>query len=114
MEKGWIQPSTSQYNHLLLFVKKKEGTLHMCIDYRALNANKILYGYPIPHIDDILDFLGGSVIFNKIDLAQGYHQVRIAKGHEHRIVFQMCFELFEYHVLLFRSYNVLNISKAHA
>ena len=73
----------------------------MCIDYRALNANTIIDAYPIPRIDDILDHLGGSVIFSKIDLAQGYHQVRIAKGHEHRTAFQMCFGLFEYCVLPF-------------
>ena len=73
----------------------------MCIDYRALNVNTIIDAYPISCIDDILGCLGGSVIFSKIDLAQGYHQVRIAKGHEHRTVFQMCFGLFEYYVLLF-------------
>ena len=73
----------------------------MCIDYRALNANTIIDAYPIPCIDNILDYLGGSVIFSKIDLAQGYHQVRIAKGHEHRTAFQMRFGLFEYCVLLF-------------
>ena len=59
----------------------------MCIEYRALNANTIINAYPIPRIEDILDHLGGSVIFNKIDLAQGYHKVRIAKVHEHRTAF---------------------------
>ena len=78
----------------------------MCIDYRALNVNTIIDAYPIPHIDDILDYLEGSIIFSKIDLAQGYHQVRIAKGYEHRTIFQMHFELFEYHVLIFRLCNV--------
>ena len=71
----------------------------MCIDYRALNVNTIINAYPIPCIDDILDCLQGSVIFSKIDLAQGYHQVRIAKGHEYRTAFQMCFRLFEYCIL---------------
>ena len=71
-KKGWIQPSTSQYNHPpSFFVKKKEGTLCMCIDYRALNANTIIDAYPIPRIDNILDCLGGSVIFSKIDLSPG-------------------------------------------
>ena len=86
---------------LFFFVKKKEVTLSMCIDYRALNAKPIIYAYPIPRIDDILEHLGGSVIFSKIDLAQGYHQVRIAKAHEHRIAFKTSFRLFEYCILLF-------------
>ena len=101
LEKGWIQPSTSQCNHPLFFVKKKEVTLSMCIDYRALNAKTIIYAYPIPRIDDILELLGGSVIFSKIDLAQGYHQVRIAKAHEHRTAFMTSFRLFEYFILPF-------------
>ena len=65
----------------------------MCIDYRALNINTIIESYPITHIDNILDCLEGSVIFSKIDLAQDYHQVKIAKGHEHRAVFKMLFGL---------------------
>ena len=66
----------------------------MCIDYRALNANAIIDAYPIPHIDDIIDCSRGSIIFSKIDLAQGYHQVWIAKGYDHKTVYQMCLELF--------------------
>ena len=73
----------------------------MCIDYRAHYPNKMINAYPVPYFDNILDCLGGSVIFNKIDLAQGYHQARIAKVHEHRTIFQTCFGLFEYCVLLF-------------
>ena len=59
----------------------------MCIDYRALNINTVIDAYPIPCIGNILDHLGGSVIFSKIDLAQGYHQVRIAKGHDNGTAF---------------------------
>ena len=88
-------------NITIFFIKKKEGTLDICIDYRALNANTIINAYPIPCIDDILDFLQGSVIVSKIDLAQSYHQVRITKGYEHRTAFQMCFRLFEYCILSF-------------
>ena len=60
---------------LLFFIKKKEGTLCMCIYYRAINANTIIDAYPIPCINNILDCLRGSLIFSKIDLAQGYYQV---------------------------------------
>ena len=77
----------------------------MCIDYRAFNANTVIDAYPIPHIDNILEYLGGSVTFSKIGLAQGYHQVWIAKGHEHRTTFQTCSGLFEYHILPFRLCN---------
>ena len=59
----------------------------MYIDYKTLNVNTIIDAYLIPHINDILDCLGGSVIFSKINLAQSYHQVRISKGHEHRAAF---------------------------
>ena len=73
----------------------------MCIDYRVLDANTIIDAYPIPRIDNIFDCLEGPVIFSKIGLAQGYYQVRIAKGHEHRIAFQMHFGLSKYCVLIF-------------
>ena len=73
LAKGWIKPSTSQYNHPILFAKKKEGTLRMCIDYRSLNNNTIVNRYPLPRIDDILDRLSGSKIYSKIDLFNGYH-----------------------------------------
>ena len=65
----------------------KEGTLRMCINYKALDANTIIDAYTIPHINDILNHLGNSVIFSKIELAQGYYQVQKNKGHDHRIVF---------------------------
>ena len=73
LAKGWIQPSYSQYNHPILFVPKKGGELRMCIDFRALNSNTIIDRYPIPRIDDILDRLGGSTVYSKIDLTQAYH-----------------------------------------
>ena len=64
----------------------------MCIDYRALNANTIIDAYPIPCINSILDYLGLSMIFSKIDLAQVYHQVQIAKGHEQINIFYIRFK----------------------
>ena len=73
LSKGWIRPSTSQYNHPILFARKKGGGLRMCVDFRSLNANTVLDKYPLPRIDDILDRLHGSKIFSKIDLHSGYH-----------------------------------------
>ena len=59
----------------------------MCIDFRALNANTIIDRYPIPRIDDILDRLGGSMVYSKIDLTQAYHQVEVAESDCHRTAF---------------------------
>ena len=81
-------PSSSQYNHAILFTRKKDGTQRLYIDYRALNANTIVDCFPIPHIDDTLDHLGGSTVFNKIDLVQGFHQGRVAPDSAHRRAFQ--------------------------
>jgi len=68
LAKGWIRPSVSPYGHPILFARKKDGTLRMCVDYRLLNRNTKLDQYPMPRIDDILDSLGGCQVFSKIDL----------------------------------------------
>ena len=73
LEKGFIRPSTSLYGAPMLFARKKDGTLRMCVDYRALNKNTKKDAYPIPRIDDLLDRLQKARIFSKIDLSQGYH-----------------------------------------
>ena len=78
----------------------------MCIDYTALNASIIINIYFIPGIDDILDHLGGSVVFSKTDLAQGSNQVGQQRGYECKTAFQTCFGLFEYCVLPFRLYKM--------
>jgi hypothetical protein len=61
----------------VIFVKKKDGTLRLCIDYHDLNKSTIRNKYPMPHIDDLFDQLKGASIFSKIDLWSGYHQLRI-------------------------------------
>ncbi|XP_058216665.1 uncharacterized protein LOC131327526 [Rhododendron vialii] len=77
LKKGFIRPSTSPWGAPTLFVKKKEGTLRLCIDYRQLNKITIKNRYPLPRIDDLFDQLRGSTCFSKIDLRSGYHQLRI-------------------------------------
>jgi hypothetical protein len=75
MDKGYIRPSVSPWGAPVLFVKKKEGTLRLCIDYRQLNKVTIKNNYPLPRIDDLFDQLGRASIFSKIDLWSRYHQV---------------------------------------
>ncbi|KAF5465159.1 hypothetical protein F2P56_015188 [Juglans regia] len=77
VDKGFIQPSTSPWGAPVLFVKKKDGTLRMCIDYREFNKVTIKNKYPLPRIDDLFDQLQGATVFSKIDLRSGYYQLRI-------------------------------------
>ncbi|GJS50662.1 putative reverse transcriptase domain-containing protein [Tanacetum coccineum] len=77
LEKGFIHPSSSPWGAPVLFVKKKDGTFRMCIDYRKLNKLMIKNRYPLPRIDDLFDQLQGLSVYSKIDLRTGYHQLRI-------------------------------------
>jgi hypothetical protein len=77
LDKEYIRPSVSPWGAPVLFVKKKDGTLRLCIDYRQLNKMTIKNKYPLPRINDLFDQVGGAKIFSKLDLRSGYHQVRI-------------------------------------
>ncbi|GJT96425.1 putative reverse transcriptase domain-containing protein [Tanacetum coccineum] len=76
-DKGFIRPSSSPWGAPVLFVKKKDGSLRMCIDYRELNKLTVKNRYPLPRIDDLFDQLQGSSVYSKIDLRSGYHQLRV-------------------------------------
>ncbi|GJY68289.1 putative reverse transcriptase domain-containing protein [Tanacetum coccineum] len=76
-DKGFIRPSHSPWGASVLFVKKKDGALRMCIDYRELNKLTIKNSYPLPRIDDLFDQLQGARYFSKVDLRLGYHQLRV-------------------------------------
>ena len=87
LDKGLIQPSVSPWGAPVLFVKKKDGSLRLCIDYRELNKVTVKNKYPLPRIDDLFDQLGGASVFSKIDLRSGYHQLKIKKEDVPKISF---------------------------
>jgi hypothetical protein len=72
-----IHPSSNSFSSSVVLVKKKDGTLRMCIDYRSLNKKTIKNQYPIPRMDELMDELRGDNFFSKIDLRSGYHQIKV-------------------------------------
>jgi hypothetical protein len=103
--KGYIKPSNSPYGVLILFVHKKDGTLRMCVDYKALNKATVKNWYPLPRIDDLFDRLSGTKLFNRIDLRSGYYQIRIAKGEKEKIVYRTRYRSYEFLVMPFGFIN---------
>ena len=87
VDKGFIRPSMSPWGAPVLFVKKKDGTMRLCIDYRKLNQVTMKNKYPLPRIDDLFDQLRGASVFSKIDLRSGYHQLRIRDSDVAKTVF---------------------------
>ena len=80
LDKGFITPSTSPWGAPILFTKKKDKTLRLCIDYRQLNRVTIKNRYPLPRIDDLFDQLKGARVYSNIDLHIGYHQLRVRES----------------------------------
>ncbi|GJT17520.1 reverse transcriptase domain-containing protein [Tanacetum coccineum] len=100
-DKGFIRPSHSPWGEPVLFVKKKDGSLHMCIDYRELNKLTVKNRYPLPRIDNLFDQLQGSCYFSKIDLRSGYHQLRVHEDDIPKTAFRTRYRHFEFTVMPF-------------
>ena len=88
LDKGFIRPSTSPLGAPVLFVKKNDGTLWLCIDYIELNKVTVKNKYPLSRIDDLFDQLQGAQYFSKIDLRSSYHQLRINKADVSKTTFR--------------------------
>jgi hypothetical protein len=101
LDKGFIRPSTSPWGCPALFVKKKDESLRLCIDYRPLNAVTIKNKYPLPRIDVLFDQLVGAKVFSKIDLRSGYHQIKIRASDIPKTAFSTRYGLYEYLVMSF-------------
>jgi hypothetical protein len=101
LDKGYIRPCSSPWGCPGLFVKKKHGSLWMCVAYRPLNAVTIKNKYPLPRIDVLFDQLAGAKFFSKIDLRSGYHQIKIRPSDISKVAFSTRYGLYEFLVMSF-------------
>ena len=101
LDKEYIRPSVSPWGAPVLFVKKKDGTLRLCIDYRQLKKMTINNKYPLPRINDMFDQVGGAKIFSKLDLRSSYHQVWIKDEDINKTTFQTRYGHYKFVVIPF-------------
>ena len=105
LDKGFIRPSTSPWGAPVLFAKKKDKTLRLCIDYRQLNRVTIKNRYPLPRIDDLFDQLRGARVYSKIDLCTGYHQLRVRETDIPKMAIRTRYGYFKFTVMPFGLMN---------
>lgn len=96
LRKGVIQERNSAYASPIVVVRKSNGNITLCVDYRKLNQKTIRDAFPLSRIDESFDALRGAQYFSTIDLASGYHQVAVEEGDRHKTAFSTPFGLYEY------------------
>jgi len=105
LDKKFVRPSVSPWGASVLLVKKKDGSIRLCIDYRQLNKVTIKNRYPLPRIDDLMDQLVGARVFRKIDLRLGYHQIKVKDEDIQKTDFRTRYRYYEYTVMPFHVAN---------
>nr|GEW57507.1 putative reverse transcriptase domain-containing protein [Tanacetum cinerariifolium] len=112
-DKGFIRPSSSPWGAPVSFVKKKDGSFSMCIDYREINKLTVKNRYPLPRVDNLFDQLQGSSVYSKIDLRSGYHQLRVREQDVPKTAFRTRYGHYEFQVMPFEMTNAPADEKEH-
>ena len=107
LDKGFIRPNVSPWGAPILFVKKKDDTLQMCIDYWKINKVTVKNKYPLPRIEDLFDQLKKASVFSKIDLRSGYYELRVKEVDVPKLVFRTRYGHVEFLVMPFGLTNAL-------